>query len=276
MTCFVDSSAKIEGELFNGAPIYHDVYENRGGADLRIIITTPQYRPVIEDLKLKAQKLDLNIHCLIPEYKTSLNTSEFNINLMLGYFRRKFLKGEVPTILSNDCTGGRLYQFLGFENISPTINTTINYENFVKLCSNPLHYFNQPLENLHYTRSFVGWPDVVYHDGDIAFDCDDIEILFVHYKDPKVAKETWDYYKTRINPNRFMYLLARRWGSLSLDTLEKFDSLNGNKLFLVLSLKLYEIYNFKNSAYTEWELMAHLDRAVENTFDLIAWFNSQN
>lgn len=31
LTCFVDSSAKIEGELFNGAPIYHDVYENRGG-----------------------------------------------------------------------------------------------------------------------------------------------------------------------------------------------------------------------------------------------------
>ena len=34
-TCFIDSSAKIEGTLFNGVPIYHDLYRHLTGGGQR-------------------------------------------------------------------------------------------------------------------------------------------------------------------------------------------------------------------------------------------------
>ena len=241
---------------------------------MRVIVPIPQFQDTIDLLQIKAQQYDLNISCLIPIYKTSLKAQEYNINRMLGYFRRKFLNGEVPTILSNDCSAGRFYEFLGLENISPTCNVFLNYEDFLKLCSNPLYYFDKPLENLHYSRFFIGHPNVVPHDGDIAFYCDDIEILFVHDKNPDIVKERWDYNRTHYNKNRFMYLLARRLGGISQDDLEKFFQLDGNKL--ILSPSLYEISKLKNCGALEWNMIYELDRVIENSFDLVGWFNEQN
>ena len=210
----------------------------------------------------------------MPVYKTSLKPQEYNINRMLGYFRRKILKGNVPTILSNDCSAARFYEFLGLENISPTYNVFLNYEDFLKMCLNPLHYFDKPLENMHYVRFFVSPPNSAPHDGSLAFYCDDIEIIFVHYKNPDIVKELWNYNRTHINPNRFMYLLARRLGGISQDNLEKFFQLEGNKL--ILSPSLYELSKLKNCGALEWDMIYALDRVIENSFDLVGWFNGNN
>ena len=174
--------------------------------------------------------------------------------------------------MSNDCSGGRLYSYLGLTNISPTLNVTISYEDFVKLCENPQIYFEAEMENLHRTRFFVDYPHSVGHDGDIAFNVKDIEILFVHDKEPEKVKERWDTLKEHINPDCFIYVLAERFGIIPQDILKRFVKLKGKKIILLRYPNFYGDV-LKGCAVMNWQTIYNLDCPIENHFDLIGWLN---
>ena len=263
-----------EGELFNGVPIYNLNVVGRyvGGGNLRLIIPIPKFEDCVKDFTLMAEKYNINIICLIPVYKTSLKV-EYNINRMLGYFRRKYLTGNIPTILANDCSGSRISEFLGFKDISPTMNSSMQYEDFIKFCQNSSKYLNEPLENMHFVRFFVDYPHNVSHDNDIAFNLDDIEIIFVHDKDTEKLKERWDFLRTHINQKRFVYLLAERWGVIPGDIVKKFSELEGSKLFLLTKPNFYGNV-LKNCSTMNWHDLYRLDCPIENSFDLLGWINN--
>ena len=176
--------------------------------------------------------------------------------------------------MSNDCSGSRLYDYLGLVNISPTFLSMLNYESFLKLCSNPAYYLNKNLEKVHFARTFVGYPNSVGHDSDIAFNIDDIEIFFVHDKNPEDVKDRWDALSSHINPNRFIYLLAERWGTFPYDILEKFSKFNGQKLLLLTSPNYYGNV-LKNFPTVNWQVIYNLDCVIENFFDLLGWINNE-
>lgn len=55
--------------------------------------------------------------------------------------RKRFIKQDI-TIISQNCVGGVLYNSLNLPFYSPTINLTIEGEDFVKLVGDINHYFS--------------------------------------------------------------------------------------------------------------------------------------
>ena len=115
-------------------------------------------------------------------------------------------KNKDFTIISQNCIGGVIYNDLGLEFKTPTINLFIEDENFIKLCENPKHYFSidaepkiedyvDPIDNrIHYPKIKV----------------DDIEICCLHYKDCNSAVESWNRRRKRVNFDN-MYIIANTW-----------------------------------------------------------------
>lgn len=63
-----------------------------------------------------------------------------DINTMLSYFRSQLITSDMPTILSNTCNAGFIYNMIGQKNMgilympSPTINNIIEPSDFIKIC----------------------------------------------------------------------------------------------------------------------------------------------
>ena len=54
--------------------------------------------------------------------------------------KRKRLKNFNPTIISSNCNGGIIYHDLGLPFNSPTINLSMDTDDFIKLVSNLKYY----------------------------------------------------------------------------------------------------------------------------------------
>ena len=60
--------------------------------------------------------------------------------------RRKKLREDNFTIISNNCWGGTVYESYGIKKMSPTVGMFIMPEDYLKFVANLEHYLAQPLE----------------------------------------------------------------------------------------------------------------------------------
>lgn len=58
---------------------------------------------------------------------------------------RRRLKNKDFTILCSNCIGGEIYNLLGEQFLSPTINMWQDQSDFIKFALNPQYYLEQPL-----------------------------------------------------------------------------------------------------------------------------------
>lgn len=150
------------------------------------------------------------------------------IVLLKGY-RRIGLKTSEFSIISNNCTGGYVYQYFGVTYCSPTAGLGIQPRDYLKLMQNPRHYFTAPLrfladihESRHYeerknAQNFGNYPIGIV---------DDIEIFFSHYKSEEEARRKWEKRCSRIRYDKLFFLLTEnewttedvRAGFLALNT----------------------------------------------------------
>ncbi|WP_034445635.1 hypothetical protein [Butyrivibrio sp. AE2032] len=63
------------------------------------------------------------IICLVPEYEDFITPDKIvvDINKMLSYFRSKLLIGELPSIISNSCIAGFMYNMLGIQSMGTLV-----------------------------------------------------------------------------------------------------------------------------------------------------------
>ena len=104
--------------------------------------------------------------------------------------RRKGLRNDKFTIISNNCWGGRIYNSYGLQNMSPTIGMVIYPEDYIKFCSNLEEYVNKPLQFISYenSRYYTRLPkDKKYPVACLG----DIELHFLHYHSEEEAEEKW-------------------------------------------------------------------------------------
>ncbi|MBS8079610.1 DUF1919 domain-containing protein [Streptococcus suis] len=66
----------------------------------------------------------------------------------IEFSKRKRLKNESFTIFSSNCIGGIIYNTLGKEFLTPTINMFFSPEDFIKFLKNPKEYLSKELINL--------------------------------------------------------------------------------------------------------------------------------
>ena len=108
------------------------------------------------------------------------------------------LRNDNFTIIASSCIAGVMYNMLGKQFMSPTINIWMNDEDLIKFANNLQHYMEQPLR-------FVQGIDTV----PTAY-CDDVLIYFQHYHTEEEAARKWYERRERINYNNLFIICADR------------------------------------------------------------------
>lgn len=165
------------------------------------------------------------------------------------YPARKKLKNRSFSIISNNCTGGYIYQHYGIEYKSPTAGLLFGTaEDYVKICKNPHKYFEKdpviiPRESCkHYDvmKNMNHWGQ--YPVGVV----EDIEIYFMHYHDQEEAISKWKKRCKRINYNNLFFLLTENETCTEKDIREFCSLPIKNKVCLT-----YNKYDIPGTIYSE-------------------------
>lgn len=126
-------------------------------------------------------------------------------NKLLKSYRKK-LDNKDFSLITQNCIGGVIYDDLGLQFTSPTINMFIEDDNFVKLVENLEHYMK--IKPKKVTDCYV---DPI--DNNIKYPIikiDDIKINCLHYRDCNQAIEDWERRKKRINFDNII-VIANSW-----------------------------------------------------------------
>lgn len=123
------------------------------------------------------------------------------------HFSRRFrniidrcrLCNEDFTILSNNCMAGKIYHDLGLKFLTPTINTYIKPDHFIKFLADIKYYLNQTITPV------VG--NYEYPVGRIL----DVFLYFKHYTSFEEAVDKWNERKARINWENIYVMMTDRY-----------------------------------------------------------------
>ena len=165
----------------------------------------------------------------------------------LKKFRSVGLKNKHFTVISNNCTGGYVYQHFGLGYNSPTAGLFFQAKVFVKLSADCEHYFSLDLEfikpeeskNHELFKDTNGWGS--YPVARLG----DIEIYFMHYKTPEEAEEKWVRRKNRADLKNAVYMYCENEGCTKED-IESFLSIP-NKNLLCFTFNDYNVQGAKFS-----------------------------
>lgn len=150
--------------------------------------------------------------------------------------RRKQLDSTDFTIIANNCWGGVCYEYYGLPKQSSTVGTYffaedyINFiENFEDLISRDIEII-QASKSRHYAELLARGEENVPV-GKLA---ENVEIVFLHYKDPILAKDKWNRRIKRINLNNLIFKFSYM-NNCTPELIKKFDSMNltGKKIAFV-------------------------------------------
>lgn len=274
---YIDKKVWHDGSMYNGKPVcLPEILKGYSGCSIRIIVSPTNYEAVLADLIVLEQKYGFNALCFVPRYfHLTTKVEGYHINQFLAYFRRKLFKGEIPTIISNDCSAGYIYQIMGMVMISPTINTAFDQDDFIKLCKAPEHYLEMDVGDLHWVRSY-GNPQT---DKDcLAGRLGDITVYFAHENSTEGLAERWKQTKKRMNLGRIIAVANsydRNNPPFSVKNETEFMKLNYEHLMIVDRNTAFWGNPGFNKIYMQQNYLSRRDTAIENYFDLLGWLNRE-
>ena len=274
-TCYVDQKACNKG-LYNGKPVFGvEKLSEYKGRTVRIICTPKSYNAVLEKLLWCSQKVGFDALCMVPKYvHITTKEDEYHINRFLAYFRRKLFKGEIPTIISNNCSAGFIYQMMDMVMLSPTINTGIYPNDYIKLCRNLKYYLGQEMKELHWERPYGNpqhWDDLPA--GNIA----DVTVMFGHVDSTEGLIERWNMMRKQINWNRIIFVGCDHdlYMPFKIKEEEAFMGLPGEHLLFVMRNEALWGSQNNNKVFMQQNYLEKRDSAIENYFDLLGWLNKE-
>lgn len=170
--------------------------------------------------------------------------------------RRNKIINDDFTIISNNCWGGMIYESYNLEKKTPTVGLFFTSKDYLKFISNLKYYLSLKLEFIDYNNSknidFLAENDI--KKNIIIGVLDDIEIYFLHYKNPEEAFDKWERRKKRINYQKIIFKFNDQNGC-NLDDLNTFLNLPyKNKIFFTVKnwkinnqsiIKIFQLINKK-------------------------------
>lgn len=110
------------------------------------------------------------------------------------------------TIISNNCTGGYVYQYFGIPYHTPTEGLFFTPSDYLKLVKRPEYYFKHEVKLIDSTASSFAdsGKEINFPVGQI----DDIEVYFMHYPDPQEAVDKWNRRASRMNFGKLFFLFT--------------------------------------------------------------------
>lgn len=119
---------------------------------------------------------------------------------IMAPLRRKELNNLDFTIISNNCWGGRVYEYYGLQKNSPTIGSYIYAKDYIKFIANLQYYLKQELKVVTADKAIHAKELLEDGHADVPIgQIDDVEIVFLHYRDPAIAKDKWERRVARVN-----------------------------------------------------------------------------
>lgn len=159
--------------------------------------------------------------------------------LGLANYRKKQLKSNDFTIISNNCWGGMIYESYNLPKESPTVGLFFIAKDYIEFLSDLEGYINGKLDFIDPEKS--KWKSMKQVSGDKRFGSypigvlsngkNTIEIFFLHYHSKHEAKEKWNRRIRRINWDKLLIKFNDQNGCTETEV-ERFMKLNyKNKLF---------------------------------------------
>ncbi|MDE6883519.1 MAG: DUF1919 domain-containing protein [Lachnospiraceae bacterium] len=115
------------------------------------------------------------------------------------------IKGRNISIISNNCMGAEICHSLGMRFNSPTVNLQIMPEDYIRFCSNLVHYLKEDVQECNeftrHQRQMIR-KEFGREVEELSFPfgmCGDILIAFQHYQSFDKAKEDWNRRCSRVD-----------------------------------------------------------------------------
>lgn len=158
---------------------------------------------------------------------------------MIKWQRRIGLHCKDFSVISNNCTGGYVYQYYGISYKTPTEGVYFTTDDYLKLIANPRYYFTHKVTLIPSKESTLYSKEkpFTFPVGKI----DDIEIYFMHYPNPEEALSKWYRRSKRLNYSKIFCLLTENEFFKDEHILE-FDSImkNQNCKGVCLTFNMYK------------------------------------
>lgn len=182
---------------------------------------------------------------------------------------KKRLTNKDFTIICNNCTAGMIYNDLGLEFLSPTINCYMDSNSFINFLENIEYYLKQELREHkeHYQNYPIG-----------KFD-KNTYIHFVHYENFETAKDKWNERK-KINFDNLFIMDSDRDG-MTKEIMDRFDKLPYKKVMFTNRKHpefdfSYYIKGFEKDTHVG-NMLSYSGingRRYYDQFDYIKWLNN--
>lgn len=167
--------------------------------------------------------------------------------------RNDLLKYKDITIISNNCWGGLCYKYLNLPFFSPTIGLYFFAEDYLKFVSNFEKYINTPLTFIETSESTHYEALLKKKEKDVIVGIlEDVEIVFLHYKNKEKALEKWDRRRKKINYDKLIFKFSEQ-NECTYKMLCEFDGLPlPNKIM------------FTSKKYSEFNCNIYMEKYEQN------------
>lgn len=206
------------------------------------------------------------------------------------HFRKK-LNNTDFTLLTPNCMGGLIYHRLGKRFDSPTIDLSIDTDDFCSFLDNFEYYLSKDITEYTKNNESTDAPIGVIKGN--SNEIPDIRIKFVHYKTFEQARDKWNLRKTRINSDNLYVIMCDidnineencdKAGYISEENLKKFESFKCNNKALLTrnpnNTKEYAYYI--KPQYNKKYPLVYMNRDVfglnrfEKKFDFVSFLNKK-
>ena len=162
------------------------------------------------------------------------------MNPYLGSIRKKRLTNTDFSIISNNCWGGVCYEYFNLKKNSPTVGAYFFADDYIKFIFNLRYYLSQEIEIISCNQSKHCEELKKRGENNIPVGrIDDIEIVFLHYKDPIVAKDKWERRRKNINWNNIILKFSYMNGCTD-EHIHQFEKIKNVKKFALVPHKFPE------------------------------------
>lgn len=202
--------------------------------------------------------------------------SRRNLYKKLGELKRTLIKKSWIrrmreknfSIICSNCVGGVIYNNLGMQFLSPTINMYMHNLDFIKFACNLKHYCSQELKFIDSDESFP-----------VAM-CDDIRLNFNHSNTAEDARRDWERRKVRINYDNIYLIFYYREG-YEMDQIREIEKAPCKRLAILTHKPLgldYEVYMKGNGDPKQnfLEKDKYGIRTFEKEWDFVSWINGSD
>ena len=156
------------------------------------------------------------------------------------------------SIISNNCFGGIFYRNNSLEYLSPTCGLFFMSDEYIKFIYNMNYYLKiDDIKRITIDESkYSDYLKLIQYSGVIG-KIDDLEIMFLHYKNIDEAKRKWNRRKKRINFNRIIFKFNDQ-NLCTYENLKRFNDFKAQNKICFTSKKYKDIDSIQIKKYKKY------------------------